>query len=434
MSADLHNEPTPPVAVPMILIRPFKSLMRTPAYIKHRRRRRTDYFISMNDNCACIPPGTPMSLVSQRTATTTESNETSSPVRNLTEDNESVISRLDKATESVSDAGACGTSESWSLLSLPTMQKANHIVQFTPSQDVSTDDDILQDILLDGIGESTTTDVTTQPITQSKDEIHVEHHLHRLAMRRLPMCDEIAHQHVSGGDVNILGTGDSPKNYLGFSPTSAEVDETSSVEQNAENTDLILSQPMDELLIADVPIIKSVLHPSLSLQALTLDESNVPTAYDMSIPKEIFCYPDEIDDEMETMIDTDPFHESRTSGKSLSSPCLLPCPKDQPFRRRPRRYSDPRDIGPDTASLEMSFFDIICRHQYSSVTQSEEEHSIPIIIIEVDRRKENELPPKDIQRHRRRSRATRDYQRRWPRRNDAGIQAREDHAPEYASV
>ena len=437
MKTDLNpDEQTPPSAVPLILVRPFKSLLRTPIYIKHRRHRRSDYFISMNDHRACIPPGTPISLVSQRTAATSESTDTRSPVQNATEDSESVVSRLDKATESVSDAGACGTSVSWSLLSLPTMQKTNHLVQFTPSQDVSTDDDILHDILLGGVGMTTTSDQVVRSDNGSKNRGKVEYHSQRLVMRPLLMVDGILHQNASvehdiSSEVYISPTHSKDREH----DCCTDFHDTNNVEQSDISPDCLLSQHDDECHIPEVPIIKSLLYPTMSLQRLNLEESHEPTIYDSNIPKEIFCYQEEFEEDVtETMVDLDLLQESMNAGKSLSSPCLLPCPKDQPFRRRQRRFSDSKGSGPDTGSTEMSFFDIICRHQHLSVPQPDEGHSIPIVIIEVDRRKQNELPPKDT-RQRRRSRASRDYQRRWQRRKDGGLyRGGVDHTPDYASV
>lgn len=429
MTTEINAEEQPsPSAVPLILTRPFKSLLRTPVYIKHRRLRRSDYFLSMNDNCACIPPGTPVSLVSQRTATTTESNETSSPVKNVSEDNESVPSRLDKATESVSDAGACGTSVSWSLLSLPTMQKINHIVQFTPSQDVSTDDDILHDSLLGVIGLNLTSDQEIPPENLSLHEGDSERQLQRLAMRPLLASDDIMQQRIRDEHVNSTSECNSPPKigdvYMG-------VIGPDKIERTDDVSGSSLRHRTEDFHIPDVPVIRSLLYPVVSLQALGLNDPRTPTNYDMNIPKEIFCYQEDIEeDTTETMVDLDQLHESIHAGKSLTSPCLLPCPKDQPFRRRHRRFSDPRDRVPDT---EASFFDIICRHQHLTMPQSDEEHSIPMIVIEVDHRKQNELPPKDV-RQRRRSRAKRDYQRRWQRKREAGLHPRIDDAPEYASV
>jgi hypothetical protein len=367
-----------------------------------------------------------MSLVSHRTAATVESNDTSSPVQNLAEDNESVMSQVDKAAESISDAGACGTSVSWSLLSLPTMQKTNHLVQFTPSQDVSTDDDVLHDILLGGVGMPSMSDQTNHPADDSKIEGQ------RLVMRPLLIGHDMLHQHervdrVDTPDVNLSLIKDIVKEQVNS-------DEAKQVDRTDDQPNLMLQQHSEKFHIPEVPVIKSSLHLMMPMKTLSIEESHAAMNYDMNIPKEIFCYQEHFDEDVtETMVDLDKLSESMHVMKSFSSPCLLPCPKDQSNPRRQRRYSDSRDSGPNARSSEMSFVDIICRHQHLFEPQSDEEHSIPMIIIEVDRSKRNVLPPKDA-RHRRRSRASRDYQRRWQRRREAGLHPRVNNAPEYASV
>ena len=341
-----------------------------------------------------------------------------------------MISRLDKTTESVSDAGACGTIETWSLLSLPTMQKSNHIMQFAPSQDVSTDDDILHDIVYNGTAASATTDHLIHPTTPTKEAGAMEHQTHRLVMRPLLLGEEIPQVQIRIDNTNPLDMNSSRMDHLDSRLTGAD-DSGSNADRSDEIPDILMSQQVDDGHIPEVPVIKSLMCPSMLLQALTLEESNAPNLYDINIPKEIICYAEEMDDDP---IDAGHELESRTVTTALISPCILPCPKDQPFRRRPRRFSDPKDSGPETESSEMSLFDIICRHQHiSSLPQSEEEqHMLPVIIIEVDRRKQ--LPPKDDRRQRRRSRATHHYQRRWQRTKDGKMHPTVDQAPDYASV
>ena len=312
----------------------------------------------MNDSYACIPPGTPVSLESRRSATTRGS----SGCALGGSESESIVSHGNANRDNASGYEAM---EKWSFLPLPNLPniQVKRCAQFSPLGLSTHGKDI---------GDTDRQDMTSLSISnQTSNTIACTDNSfqHRLLSTR-PLTSD---------DENPLNLG-SMENVDERHRESTNATDCFQKAQHYPSTQII--EPTKDTL---------PMSPS-SLFYIMEQEHRLS-----SIPKEIIISSDQMEDIDDDSLPEEPYTHEAIGKSRLSSHWIRPSPKDC---RRQRRYQLPfvqldmngfvcQEPNAEVPS-DVSFTDIVCRHVKrskslsSAVSSVEDECSLPLFI-EVNR-------------------------------------------------
>jgi hypothetical protein len=327
----------------------------TKSFVKHRR---SGFFIAMNDSFACLPPGTPISFESHRTAMTHESSDSGTDVAA----SESRVSRVDRGRDNHTGNG---TTERGSLPPLPSLRNLKQCAQFNPPG--STPDDV--DNVSDNRHDTTSLSVsyqTTNTIACTDSSLQ-----HRLQPARPLTIND---------DENPLNLG-SMENCDKL-PASKEV--TNLLEHNDDQ-----NLHVDSLIqVLDRSKDTGLMSPS-SLFYIMEQEQRLS-----SIPKEIVVPLSQMDDDDdEDSIPEEPYTQVAVDKANFSAHWIRPSPRDVRRQRRQQRAYVQLDIngfvcedGKEEMPSDVSFTDIVCRHVKRShslsvtISSVEDDCSLPLYI------------------------------------------------------
>lgn len=323
----------------------------TKSFMKHRR---SGFFIAMNDSYACIPPGTPISLESNRTATTHASSGFGIGIG----ETESIVSR---GVTSKDNAVGDGTTERRSVPPLPNLRNLKRCSQFNPPNSATNDIDD------DDRHDATSVSISNQTSnTIACTDTSLQHRLR--PARPLTIRDD-----------------ENPLNLGSMENDDEPPMELAVILEHNENQNLELDPSMQVL---DRSKDSEPIPPS-SLFYIMEQEQRLS-----SIPKEIVIPTSQLDDdEDDDSIPEEPFTQVSVDKANYSAHCIRPSPRDVPRQRRQQRSYVQLDIngfvceeGKEEMPCDISFTDIVCRHVKRShsvsvtISSVEDECSLPLYI------------------------------------------------------
>lgn len=319
---------------------------------KSLKHRRSGFFIAMNDSYACIPPGTPTSLESNRTATTRGSSGCDVGVG----ERELTVGRADSSRDV---AAGYESIERWLLPSLPNLRMLKQCAQYNPPESISDDRDN------EGLYDVTSLSMSNQTSnTIACTDSSLQHR--QLSAVPLLMDDK---NPLSLG--SLVDCDEQPK-------VLASTLEQSHDKNVVRNTSVqVIKKSKDE----------GPMSPS-SLFYIMEQEQRLS-----SIPTEIIIPSNQMDDDDDDSIPEEPFIELPVGKANFSAHCIRPSPRDFRRQRRQQRSYMQLDVTgfvceerKEAMTSDISFTDIVCRHVKRShslsvtISSVEDECSLPLYI------------------------------------------------------